>query len=263
MSTSAHGHVRAPAHTRPRAPASAHARQPAWDLVVKVGGSLGRRGPAPLRRLMERLERRARRERILVIPGGGRYADLMRTEKRRLRLPAEAAHRMALRAMDQYGLLLAACGRSARAVASLDEARRIAASGRLPVLLPAGLVESAPALERTFRFTSDSIAAWIARRVRARRFYLFKSVPGIAMPVADHHGARRLARLGLVDPLFADFTPAAASVWLLDPFLAADPPGGTPLGARPRAGEPGGNGAPAPRPADRSARRRTGRRALR
>jgi aspartokinase-like uncharacterized kinase len=202
---------------------------------------------------MRRLERRARRERILVVPGGGRYADLVRAEKRRLRLPADTAHRMALRAMDQYGVLLASCGREARAVPSLAEARRVAARGRLPVLLAAGLVERAPVLERSFRCTSDAIAAWIARRVRAKRFYVFKSVPGLALPVADRAAARRLARQGLVDPLFAEFIPGAGSVWLLDPFRADEP----------RAGALRGNGAPAPPGGDRSGRRRTAHRAPR
>jgi aspartokinase-like uncharacterized kinase len=219
-------------------------RSARWDLVVKVGGSFGRRGKTPLRRLMRGLERQARRERILVVPGGGRYADRIRAEKRRLRLPAEAAHRMALRAMDQYGVLLAACGGSARAVTSLREARRVAAEGGLPVLLAAHLVESEPRIERSFRFTSDAIAAWIARRVRARRLVLYKSIPGIALPVADREDARRLARRGLVDPLFADFIPAGGSVWLLDPLRVA--------ALR-------GKGAPAPPLAVRSGRRRTGR----
>ncbi len=59
------------------------------DVVIKVGGSLGRWKGAT---------------NVLVIPGGGVFADLVRAEYRRARLTDHAAHRMAILAMDQYGL---------------------------------------------------------------------------------------------------------------------------------------------------------------
>src|SRR5439155_717735 len=80
--------------------------------------------------------------------------------------------------------------------------RRRARAGGLPILLASGMVMRAKGLERTFRLTSDSIAAHIAGRTRPRRFVLLKSVAGEAAPLAGRAGAARLARLGVVDPLF-------------------------------------------------------------
>jgi len=56
----------------------------------------------------------ARDRRLLVVPGGGPFADVVREVDRRLRLPDDAAHWMAVLAMDQYAYLIAAAVRGAR-----------------------------------------------------------------------------------------------------------------------------------------------------
>jgi len=185
-----------------------------WDLLVKVGGSLGRGRALPP--LLGALASLARHRRVLVVPGGGRFAGLVREEMRRLGIGEEAAHRMALLGMDQYGLLLAALAPGAEAVPDLAAARWRARAGGLPILLASGMVMRAKGLERTFRLTSDSIAAHIAGRTRPRRFVLLKSVAGEAAPLAGRAGAARLARLGVVDPLFPALLPAPIETWVLD-----------------------------------------------
>jgi 5-(aminomethyl)-3-furanmethanol phosphate kinase len=185
-----------------------------WDLLVKLGGSLGSgRALAPLLTTLATL---ARRHRILVIPGGGVFADLVRREKARRRLPAATAHRMALLAMDQYGLLLAAVCPDARPVANLEAATGVARRGRLPILLASGLIGAERGLERTFRLTSDSIAAHLAGVTRARRLVLLKSVPRPPVRIADRVRARSLARRGVVDPLFPALLPASAESWIVN-----------------------------------------------
>jgi aspartokinase-like uncharacterized kinase len=197
-------------------------RRPPFDVVVKIGGSLQRWRRLP--ELVGRLAASARATRILVVPGGGRFADLVRAEWRRHGLDEPTAHRMALRAMDQYGLMIASFagppGGVARPVATLAEAARAAAAGRLPILIAAPLIEDDRRLERTFRLTSDSIAAHLAARVRAPRLVLLKSVSGRARPIEGRAAARRLARRGVVDPLFPALMPAGAETWVLNPRRA-------------------------------------------
>ena len=186
-----------------------------WDAVIKVGGSLGR-VKRRLPPLMRRIARLGRLRRLLIVPGGGAYADLVRSERRRLGLQETRAHRMALLAMDQYALALAQfcpCSRTARSIA---EARRLAASGRVPILAVSTLVARDPGLERTFRLTSDSIAAWVARRIGAHRLILLKSVPGLPPRPIDRRDAKRLEVLGVVDPLFPRLMPGAAEVFIVD-----------------------------------------------
>lgn len=214
-------------------------RRPRFDLVVKVGGSLARgRGRVRLRRLVADLAARARSESVLVVPGGGEFADLVRSERTRLRLDAVAAHRMALRATDQYGLLLASLHPAAATAQTLAAARRHARRGRLAVLLPAALVERASSLERSFRLTSDAIAAHVAGRAGARRLVLLKNVPGLDAAFSGSLLARRLARRGVVDPLFPALLPERLAVRVIDGRAGFPPPRAprrTPAPARGRA----------------------------
>ena len=123
---------------------------------------------------------------------------------------------MALLAMDQYGLLLVAATPGTRAVRSLGAARAAAAAGRLPVLLVSRLVGGTAGLERSFRLTSDSIAAHLAGRAGARRLLLLKSVPGIDRTLRGRRDAGEPIRRGWVDPLFARHLPPRIESRLLD-----------------------------------------------
>lgn len=148
-----------------------------FDAVLKVGGSLGR--GQGLARLCQEIARLGRERRLLVVPGGGAFADQVRISYRIHHLGETAAHRMALLAMDQYGLLLADLVPGALATADLLSARPAAAQGRVAVLLPAALVNQADPLPHSWQVTSDSIAAWIAGLVKAELLVLIKDVDGL------------------------------------------------------------------------------------
>ncbi len=166
------------------------------DVVVKLGGSLAE-GDANPQRLMTTLVRLARRHRLLVVPGGGEFAETVRGAFARLHLSEGAAHRMALLAMDQYGLLLTDLTPGSTAVTSLAEARAVVAAGRLPVLLPSAAIWAADPLENSWRVTGDAIAAWVAGVVGARLLVMAKAV--------DTNGslsALDLAGGHVVDPVF-------------------------------------------------------------
>ncbi len=186
-----------------------------FNTVLKVGGSLAS-APRRLARLLRAIAALARRQPILVLPGGGIYADLVRSEMRRWTIPEAGAHRMALLAMDQYGLLLAHLCPGSRPVRNLSAAKRVAASGRTPILLTSALVERSRGLEPSFRLTSDSIAAWLARRSGARRLILLKSVPELPGVPLDRRLAERLAGRGIVDPLFPRSLPPGVEVRVID-----------------------------------------------
>lgn len=140
--------------------------------VFKIGGSLGRDGA--LTGVCRTLGDLARERPLLVVPGGGIFADAIRDCARRFPLGDEAAHWMAILGMDQYGLLLADLIPGARATDSLEEARALALEGRAPVFLPGALLRRLDPLPRSWDVTSDSIAVWIAGRLGAPLCVLVK-----------------------------------------------------------------------------------------
>ena len=152
------------------------------DAVVKVGGSLGR-GEC-LREVCMQLAAAGRGHRLLVVPGGGASADVVRQQTQRFGLRPTTAHWMAILAMDQYGLLLADLTPRAEAVRTLDMALTRLEDDGVVVLLPSELLRHADPLPHSWSVTSDSIAAWLTRQVGGRRLVLLK----------DHHGMAVLTR---------------------------------------------------------------------
>jgi aspartokinase-like uncharacterized kinase len=187
------------------------------DWVIKVGGSLGAR-PARLRRLMETLAGAARRHSLVVVPGGGSFADEVRRADRRFALADSAAHWMAILAMEQYGHLLAGLA----AGAALVRRRRELVPGRLNVLAPAAWLRRADPLPHSWDVTSDSIAAWFARVLGARHLMLVKHEDGFigpdrgprSMPPHVRQSALE-AFADVVDPYFARALDPAIGCWIV------------------------------------------------
>jgi 5-(aminomethyl)-3-furanmethanol phosphate kinase len=173
--------------------------------VVKVGGSLSRGEHLPA--LGQRLGDLGKRHPLLVVPGGGPFADAVRVQDQRFGLGNAAAHWMAILGMEQYGWLLADLIPGGEPVRTLAAARAVAQAGRVPILLPWTLLYAADPLPHSWDVTSDSIAAWIAGRVRVPLLVLLKDVDGLLeSPSAASRPRLRegiaveeLGRFGIVD----------------------------------------------------------------
>lgn len=142
--------------------------------VVKLGGSL--LGSAELPRWLGLLADQGD-GRIVIVPGGGVFADAVRDAQAKSGVDQAVAHRLAVLAMDQYGLLLAGmCPRLSTAASELELAGR-SWQHRAIVWLPSRMVLAEDGIPCSWDVTSDSLAAWLAGRLGASRLVLVKSVP--------------------------------------------------------------------------------------
>jgi len=160
------------------------------DIVVKVGGGLLRH-PAALDQVMAAVAEASRHSRVLVVSGGGPLADTVREVDGALHLSADASHWMAVKAMDQLAEVLADRYAPATLVNDAHEVRHTLRAARLPVLAPYRWLRDADALPRTWDVTSDSIAAWVAGELGARRVVLVKA-PGATGELVDSYYDRAL-----------------------------------------------------------------------
>ena len=170
-----------------------------FEAVLKVGGSLSQ--GQSLAGLCQEIGRLGARHRLLVIPGGGGFADAVRDHYRRYHLAETTAHHMALLAMDQYGWLLGDLIPDSNVVRDILSARKTAAYGRVPILLAATLLIQADPLPHSWQVSSDSIAAWIAGLVCAPRLVLLKDVDGLLSDSGQGDSATLLSSMSVKELL--------------------------------------------------------------
>ncbi len=169
--------------------------------------------------------------RVVIVPGGGPFADAVRAAQARWGFPDADAHFMALQAMDQFGRMLTAI--EPRLARAQDEARLLALleRGRAVVCPAVGVFAGDRSIAPGWDVTSDSLAARLAGRLGAAGLALVKS----AVPTPGPHAAQALAERGIVDAAFpGQIAGARFRTWWLAaaaPELVADLLAGAPGGA--------------------------------
>ena len=109
------------------------------DAILKVGGSLSEE-PDLLIGLCAKLSVLAKNYGLVVVPGGGRFADVVRDSDERFNLSSSVSHRMAILGMDQFGMLLAQITPNSCATYSLRDAKQLSETEALPIFLPSRLL---------------------------------------------------------------------------------------------------------------------------
>ncbi len=147
------------------------------DTIIKVGGSLGK--SPDLRNIVQKMSTTCIQHKVLLVPGGGLFADAIRNYDNRLKLTPDAAHWMSILGMDQFGHLICSLLENGTLVRGFSSARKAFESDQIPVLLPYDILFETDVLPRNWDVTSDSIAAWLAKLAGARQLILLKSVDGL------------------------------------------------------------------------------------
>ena len=167
--------------------------------VIKLGGSL--LGEPELPHWLETVSRHGD-GRVVIVPGGGIFADVVRDAQSLSLCSDEVAHRMAVMSMDQYGVMLAGLNPSLVTAESELEIAERGWQHRAIVWLPSKMVMADDAIPKNWQVTSDSLAAWLANKLNAKHLLLVKSVRPEGNPVS----IERLIKDGMVDESFADFS---------------------------------------------------------
>jgi aspartokinase-like uncharacterized kinase len=169
-------------------------------LVAKVGGSLLNWSGLP-DALTTFLDRNRARRLVLVV-GGGKTVDVIRSLDQTHALGEHTSHHLALRAMDLTAHCLAAMVPGLIVVDAITDLPTLWGRRLVPVFAPRRFLDledraAANPLPHSWSVTSDSIAARLADRLEADSLILLKSTQAPA--AIDRSEA---AALGLVDPAF-------------------------------------------------------------
>jgi len=139
--------------------------------VVKLGGSLA--ATPELKKWLQVLAAHGKGQ-VIIVPGGGPFADQVRIAQQQWGFDNTTAHKMALLAMEQYGLMLSRIETDLVVVHSLIDINAVLSSQRLALWLPARMLFDSSELPLNWDITSDSIAAWLATKTNATNLLLIK-----------------------------------------------------------------------------------------
>lgn len=180
--------------------------------VVKIGGSLSH-DPA-LREWLTRLWE-VGGGRVVIVPGGGDFADAVRQYQHEWQFDDLAAHNMCLLAMAQYAILMQGVVPELVLASNEDRIRRALRDGRVAVWVPTDLMRATPDSMTNWDTTSDSLAAWLSTLLNAERLMIVKSCD-----VEADAPLESLAAKGIVDRRFPAYVRDAN--YIVEIFSKAD-----------------------------------------
>lgn len=167
--------------------------------VIKLGGSL--LGTDDLQHWL-RIIAQYGDGRVVIVPGGGVFADTVRTLFAQVPMSDRCAHELAVSAMNQLGtLLIDQMPALVPAHSELEIAER-SWQHRGIVWMPSKMVMTdGDDIPHSWDVTSDSLALWLANKISAKHVLLIKSKrPQQNAMLSD------LMQEGLIDPAFSKFT---------------------------------------------------------
>lgn len=182
--------------------------------VIKLGGSL--LGAPELIKWLETIVAHSDGK-VIIVPGGGLFANAVREAQQVSNVSDAVAHQMALLAMDQYGLMLAAMNPALVTASSELEIAERGWQHRGIVWLPSKMVLADETIPKNWQVTSDSLSAWLANKLAAEQLILVKSKSLIRYQKEAPTKLRPLIEDELIDPQFLEYIQGQKyQTWLLN-----------------------------------------------
>jgi aspartokinase-like uncharacterized kinase len=167
-------------------------------IVVKLGGSLSKADT--LVNCLNKLEQIYADSAVVIVPGGGAFADQVRVAQQRWQFDDTTAHRMAILAMQQMALLIKGLKSNFSIAYSVTDILKQAAPQKIVIWSPDIVELDNAAIKASWDISSDSLAVWLAGRLSARELVLVKSAL-----IDNRLNLQQLTELGIIDQGFCDF----------------------------------------------------------
>lgn len=165
--------------------------------VIKIGGSLldSPKLPEWLDGIAENCAGKA-----VIVPGGGVFADQVRSMQKQWHFDDRTAHRMAILAMRQMALLFQGLNDNLLLVDTLADITAGLSQGRVVLWAPGAELYDREDIPASWDITSDSLSAWLGGQLAADLLVLIKSA---AIPPT--YKLQQLVAAGVLDKAFSAY----------------------------------------------------------
>lgn len=168
--------------------------------VIKLGGSL-MNDKASLIHCLNTIDQ-ACTDKTVIVPGGGHFAEQIRSMQKNWEFNNRIAHQMALLAMQQMALLIYSLKQNFVLADNVSSIQQALTNHSIVIWRPDINELNASKVKASWEVTSDSLAAWLAKQLTATELILVKS---IKTPIYKNTDIADMQKMGLVDNAFIEF----------------------------------------------------------
>jgi len=169
-------------------------------VVIKLGGSLLESGA--LGQCLDTIDTHYKHAQVIVVQGGGPFAELVRFCQRCWHYDDRTAHQMAILAMQQTALVCKALKARFMLVHKIGDIKSQLQHDKSLIRSPDINELDRAGVAAGWDVTSDSLAAWLAGTVSASQLILVKSIQ-----VDEALTPQQLVANGIVDQEFISYLP--------------------------------------------------------
>ena len=142
-------------------------------IVIKLGGSLAH--SKTLINCFNKIQQRYQGRSVIIVPGGGAFADQVRLAQQQWQFDDITAHHMAILAMQQMALMFNGLVPHWPIATRLPELQLAKNLNKILIWSPNSAELDQAGIPATWDITSDSLAAWLAKQLSATELILVKS----------------------------------------------------------------------------------------
>ncbi len=139
--------------------------------ILKIGGSWITSNH--LNELIDLLKKKTLTDNLIIVVGGGCFADSVRWAFRKKKMSMRTANYLALKSTEIFAYMLKEIDKDIQLIKNIKSLKK---KGSLKVWLPSKLLKEEPSFLKNWDSTSDSVAAWLYEKLNAKGLLFIKSL---------------------------------------------------------------------------------------
>ncbi|WP_423793384.1 hypothetical protein ACPB8Q_01310 [Methanocaldococcus indicus] len=145
-------------------------------ILIKIGGSLLYNSKDLLLALKEYASKNDKY--IVIVPGGGVFANTVREVDKKLNLSSSLSHKLAIKSMDFVGEIYSELG-DIKCYTTLFDLKKNIHNDKISIILPSNLLLSIDIAKHSWDITSDSLSLYIGKLLNVKDIIIATDVDGI------------------------------------------------------------------------------------